>query len=266
MVTTARADRFQWIVGSLADYCGQTHADRELVIVLDDPAPSDRRRLEEHVAGLDRSDIRTLARPSKLTLGALRNLAMDAAGGEVICLWDDDDLHHARRIEVQLARLLETGAGAVLLSDCLHLFMNENRCYWVNWAQTRYRGLPGTLLARRDHGLRYPESGPFAQKGEDTNLLQRLVRTVPTHFLAAPPFLYVYRFHGANTFQHEHHAMLAARFCEGGARLQQHRAEISRCLQALDPGLSRTAVVDRRGVAFHLAGSGVPPTGTVAAS
>ena len=252
MVTAARADCFRWTVASLANYCRQTHPRRELVIVLDTPTPPDRERIEEHVGNLGRADIRIVAPPQRATLGALRNLSMDSAGGEFICLWDDDDLHHPRRIEVQLAHLRQTGAGAVFLSDCLHLFMNERRCYWVNWAQTRWRGLPGTLLARRGHGLRYPESGPLATKGEDTDLMHRLVQVVSTRFLTAPPFLYVYRYHGANTFRHEHHAMLAQRFCEGGARLRGQEAELSRCLRELEVGLEETVFVDRQGIAFHV--------------
>jgi hypothetical protein len=259
MVTAARADRFRWIVASIASYLQQIHVPRELVIVLDQPAPPDARRIEAHVGSLHRSDIRIVSPPGKQTLGALRNLAMDSALGDLICNWDDDDLHHPRRIEVQLAHLHQTGAGAVCLSDCLHLFMNEGRCYWVNWALTRSRGLPGTLLARRNHGLRYPESGRFADRGEDSHLLHHLAEIVPTRFLAAPPFLYVYRFHGTNTFHREHHARLAARFCEGGARLQSQRAELTRCLQAFDLGLDETEVVDGQGVAFRVGSGDGPP-------
>jgi glycosyltransferase involved in cell wall biosynthesis len=259
MVTAARADRFRWIVASIAGYCRQTHARRELVIVLDEPALGDRQRLEEHVGRLGRSDIRLYPAPRKSPLGALRNLAIDSAAGEVICVWDDDDLHHPLRIERQVGHLLETGGAAVCLADCLHLFMNSGRCYWVNWARTRCRGLPGTLLAHRDPGLRYPESGPFAQKGEDTDLLLRLIEGGSAHFLAAPPFLYVYRFHGTNTFHHERHATLARQFSEEGAHLQNHRAPISACLQALDVGLEETRVVDRQGMAFRVPRLPPPP-------
>jgi hypothetical protein len=51
MVTAARADRFPWIVASLVDYSKQTYTPKEMVIVLDDPAPADRQRLEVHLAG-----------------------------------------------------------------------------------------------------------------------------------------------------------------------------------------------------------------------
>jgi glycosyltransferase involved in cell wall biosynthesis len=252
MVTAAGPERAPWLAVALAGYCRQSHPRTEMVIVLDRPAPADRARVEQQVAGLGRPDIRVLCPPGKRSLGALRNLSVDAARGELICLWDDDDIHHPRRIERQLAHLRQTGADAVLLADCLHLFMQQATCFWVNWQRTDFGGLPGTLLARRDHGLRYPESGRFARTGEDTDLLLRLAATCRMAYLAAPPFLYIYRFHGANTWQLDHHTMLAEGFCEPRERLVEHQAALLGSLQELDPGLPGLMMSDQRGVAFGL--------------
>src|SRR4051794_22506421 len=252
MVTAARADRFPWIVASLGDYSKQTYAPREMVVVLDDPAPADRRRLEAHLVASGLQDVRVVLPERKLSLGALRNVSLDAALGEVICLWDDDDRHHPRRMEHQVNALLGAGAGALLLSDCLHAFMDDGHCYWVNWARTRFRGLPGTLVAWRNHGVRYPETGRFAQAGEDTDLLVRLARATPTVFLAAPPLLYVYRFHGCNTWQRDHHLMLARRFCEPRARLLRDRPAVCDLLGQVGLGLPATSVADAEGVVFRV--------------
>jgi hypothetical protein len=46
-----------------------------------------------------------------------------------------------------------------------HLFMQQGHCFWVNWQRTRYGGLPGTLLARRDLELGLPQLLMADQKG-----------------------------------------------------------------------------------------------------
>jgi glycosyltransferase involved in cell wall biosynthesis len=250
MVTGAGPERAPWFTVALQGYCRQSYPHTEMVIVLDQPATEDRARIERQVAELGRSDIRIICPPGKLPLGALRNLSMDAASGELVCLWDDDDVHHPHRVERQLAHLRATGADAVLLADCLHLFMQQGQCFWVNWQRTRYGGLPGTLLARRDHGLRYPEEGRYAKAGEDTDLLQRLATTSRIEYLKAPPFLYIYRFHGANTWQLDHHAMLAGRFCEPRERLLEHQPALLSSLRGLDLGVSQLLLADQKGLAY----------------
>ena len=252
MVTPAGPTRARWLTVALQNYCQQSYSHTELVIVLDQPAAEDRARIEGEVAALGRSDIRLICPPQKLPLGALRNLSMAAARGDLVCLWDDDDIHHPHRIEGQLRHLRATGADAVLLADCLHLFMEQGHCYWVNWQKTRYGGLPGTLLARRDHGLRYPEAGRYAQAGEDTDLLERLAAASRIEYLRAPPFpfLYIYRFHGTNTWQLEHHAMLAGRFCESRERLMEHQPGLLSSLAGLDLGVPQLLMADQKGLAY----------------
>jgi glycosyltransferase involved in cell wall biosynthesis len=250
MVTAARPERFSWFQASLDGYLRQTYSPREMVIVLDAAAPADRRRLESYLESVGRNDVRLVIPEGKACLGALRNRSLDAALGDVICLWDDDDLHHPQRIERQVALLQKSGAGAVLLADCLHLFMNDGFCYWVNWGRTRFRGLPGTLLARRDHGLRYPEEGRFSRAGEDTDFLERLATAMVTEYLAAPPLLYVYRFHGHNTWKREHHLMLARRFCEPQEKLLGMRSAVCELVGAVDFGLLEAKLAGSDGVAY----------------
>jgi glycosyltransferase involved in cell wall biosynthesis len=240
MVTRAAIDRFEWIRSSLADYCRQTHQPTELIVVLDAPQPDDRQRLELLLANLRRPDIRLVVPKAKLPLGALRNKGLDNARGNLFCVWDDDDAHHPRRIELQLEYMTATGAGAVLLSDCLHLFMNDGCCFWVDWGRSHLRGLPGTLLSRLDHSVRYAESGRYAQLGEDMDFLRRLTSVVPTESLRAPPFLYLYRFHGKNTWHLEQHQMVAIRFSAMKQRLLADRDMLAGSLESLG--------IDPRGV------------------
>jgi hypothetical protein len=259
MVTGGGAERYPWLTSAIGDYCRQSYSPTELVIVLDQGTGEERRRLEATVAAFRRPDIRLMPAPGKLSLGALRNVSMENASGPILCLWDDDDIHHPRRIELQMARLLGAGADAVLLSDCLHLFMAEGHCYWADWASTRSRGLPGSLLARR-HGFRYPESGPRAATGEDTDLLWRLRDMARVELLPAPPLLYVYRFHGANTWQRRHHALVASQLGRPREGLQRDRAALEASLAEMDLGIQEVTMVDADGPVFTVPSRGPAPT------
>jgi glycosyltransferase involved in cell wall biosynthesis len=253
MVTAARPERFALVERSIRDFCAQSHPHKELVIVCDGRA-EDRGRLQDHVAHLRRADIRPVFLEDQRPLGALRNVSLDHASGEVLCQWDDDDLQHPTRLERQLARLLEAGAGAVSLQHCLHIIESSGQCYWVNWGKTRYRGHTGTVMFLKAAGLRYPEAGPNARTGEDSVFWNRLVATVKTEVLDAPPYLYGYTFHGQNTFALDHHLMLAHRFCES-------RQVVLPRVQELWPGLLELGLDGNRVQLMDSQGPFFPPPG-----
>ncbi|WP_161494619.1 hypothetical protein [Caulobacter sp. B11] len=62
--------RFAFLQNAIGDYCRQTHAARELVIVLDPGADEARQAILDHVAGLGRDDIRIVRRSSRASLAA----------------------------------------------------------------------------------------------------------------------------------------------------------------------------------------------------
>jgi hypothetical protein len=74
-------------------YRNQTYMNRELVIVCAQPNSP----LSRYVATLGDPTIRYIESPP-LPLGQLRNVAVDAARGSLVCTWDDDDLCHSRRL------------------------------------------------------------------------------------------------------------------------------------------------------------------------
>jgi hypothetical protein len=65
------------------------------------------------------------------------------------------------------------------------------------------------MMARDDH-LRYPEEGPFATRGEDSVLLEALHDHGPVARLRDAGDLWLYTYHGGNTFPREHHDRMAA--------------------------------------------------------
>lgn len=233
---TVTLDRLVLLKEAIRCYRLQTWPERELVIVSNGSA----RYLDairRHLEALGDASIRLVALPEEpATLGALRNLAVEAASGDVVCQWDDDDLYHPRRLQLQLDHLQRHGAGACLMTDYLQFFHRERELFWVNWTNRtdnpRHHLLPGTLMMARDRRLRYPESGPDAVKGEDDALIDRMAaQQVSIAALREHGWLYVYGYHGGNTFSYEHHRRLATQSSSPLGFLRERRPALLEALR-----------------------------------
>jgi glycosyltransferase involved in cell wall biosynthesis len=237
---TVTTDRLLMLKQAIACYCAQTYSPRELVVIAAG-TPRYQAAIEDHVRLLARDDIRVVrVHEPTPPLGRLRNLSVAHARGELVCQWDDDDLYHPERVRTQVAALLQAGADCCFLSEHLHLFPRDRALYWIDW--TRDAGLarelqmvPSTLVARRSHALRYPETGPESRLGED-NVVRAAVWS--RGGVTLPPghgVLYVYRFHGRNVTSGEHHQRIRA----WGAI---ERDALTRQRPALDRALARFAL------------------------
>lgn len=256
MVTMPVPHRLPYFRQSVADYCRQTHANRELVIVPDQGDPAARAGLVAHVASLARDDIRIVDVPGKLTLGALRNASIANARGEFLCQWDDDDRFHPDRLATQLAILRAQGREALCLEDALHYSPATRTLRHLSFRMTRERVFPGSLIVRRDAAPRYPEEGPTALRGEDTAGLLQLFDRGVMGIVAGMPHLYVYVSHGANTSSDDHHRMIADRLSTSCALLRRREAALREGLAAYDFGPGEVTVRGYNGVAFVLSEPG----------
>jgi hypothetical protein len=254
MVTQASERRLAYGRRAIAAYCAQTHPRRELVIVLDQGPAEIRAALTAHVAGLSRDDIRFVEADAELPLGGLRNLSRASARGQVHCQWDDDDLHHPERVARQLAALVQSGAEAVCLEQVMQFFPANRALYCTNWRATEARVFPGSLMCLADSPARYPETGPAARIGEDTDLCVQLQRRDGLRALGEAPHLYVYVSHGANTWGDDHHAMLAQRLGLSQGLLRRHEARLREGLAPFDFGPGPVDLQGPNGVAFSLGG------------
>lgn len=105
--------RPEFAITAVEQWAMQTYRNRELVIVDDADAPSFPREVP---LGEGISYHRL---PTRLTVGAKRNVACSRSRGEIICHWDDDDWSAPERIADQVTRLLETGAQVTGYRDML---------------------------------------------------------------------------------------------------------------------------------------------------
>jgi glycosyltransferase involved in cell wall biosynthesis len=205
----SRGNRFP---AELAIECfrSQTYPNRELVIV----SASKNGEVEALVASLGDPNIR-FVEADPMPLGDLRNISVAAARGALLCIWDDDDLYHPRRLEVQVTELLNAGASAHFLSG-VYLWWPARRIL-VPLADNP---IEATMIARREVVPRYASAGVR----EDTPLLSDL-KGRGTISVTNQPELYCYVVHGQNTSDPAHFEFLL-----GGAQnaVADYDSEITR--------------------------------------
>lgn len=252
MVTLPVPERLAPMTRAIQAYLDQTHPDRELVVVIDQGSARDRAAAASAVATFAREDIIAFLPDAPMTLGALRNLSVSRASGDAICQWDDDDLHHPRRIAEQLAAPARGDCAATLLQDVMLYDAAERALYWTNWTATPATVHPGTLLCLSACMPRYPETGPIAERGEDLALLQSLQASQDVRALADTPHLYVYVAHGANVSPPDHLAMLKRELSISRGLLLRREPVLRDGLAAFDFGPDAVSVKGSNGRAFSL--------------
>ena len=129
-----------------------------------------------------------------LTLGVLRNFALDHVLGDYICQWDDDDLYDPVRLALQWQSLSLTDAQAFVLAR-----------WMIWWPQLQKllisscRDWEGSLLCERSLMPRYPD----VMQGEDSVVLEQLRQSICLVRIDMPR-LCEYVALGANAFQPDH--------------------------------------------------------------
>lgn len=201
-------DRLPLAKRAIRCFADQTWSNRELVIVTDGE-PRYREALERFVSASNIENVRFVVSGERRCLGALRNLSLAQSRGEIICQWDDDDASHPNRLRMQAGHMLEGGDRASFLGDHLQWISDERSLGWIDWSLGGQRGpdalFPGSLMMFRDARFLYPEDGPHATQGEDSVFMNRVFDEVSVAALRGAGHLYLYEYHGRNTFGREHH-------------------------------------------------------------
>jgi len=132
-----------------------------------------------------------------LTLGQLRNLGIKQCNGELICCWDDDDWYHFRRLEVQFAVMKASKLKGCVLSKILIIDMQSKQVYC-----SHERLWEGSLMCYRSVFIEHAYAD--LQRGEDFELVSNLQSKNLLYVINTVPNLYVYNYHGANTWNMGH--------------------------------------------------------------
>jgi glycosyltransferase involved in cell wall biosynthesis len=243
-LTVTRAARLPLLARAVSDYAHQTHGPRQLVIVHDE-GPALTSVIGELVAHSGAPNVTIRAEPAGQTLGALRNASVDAADGELVCQWDDDDRYHPERLAVQAAALQAASADFAFLTDQLHLFTRARRMTWDTWRHEPHPldFIQGTLLGRRTALPRYPGLA----RGEDTSLCRQIAAAgARIARIDDAGWCYVYVCHGDNVWSDAHHWAIAQAKALGPARLLARTGILAQRLPEYAPAVGN-AVVDAGG-------------------
>jgi glycosyltransferase involved in cell wall biosynthesis len=220
---------------AIGDFVRQSDDDRELVIV---HASGD----DTHRALLALADahpgapIRVVAQARGVSLGRLRNAAVDAAAGRFVCQWDDDDRYHPLRLSLQRRALAEGEAEFCFLVDQLHAFPAEGSLFWDDWDREAY---PLNLVQPSLFGLRaamprYADLG----RGEDTALVFEILRAGRRIArLREHGWCYVYVYHGDNVWDEGRHQAISRAKHFTAARLLRLEKTLRARLAEYDPPL-----------------------------
>lgn len=158
-------DRRRFVPLAVHYFLRQEYPHRELIVlddgadVVDDLIPDDPR-------------VRYLRLDRRLSIGAKRNRAVAEARGELVAHWDDDDWNGPERLQVQVERLLASGADLCGLDRPLFYDADARRAWQYRYAGRRPWAAGGTWLYRR----KLWEERPFdaVDDGEDTRFVWRL--------------------------------------------------------------------------------------------
>lgn len=202
MVTGKHDERRPLAYASLESFRQQTYEDKGLLIV-----NTGRPLLSPAV--FDKGILEVIADP-KLSLGELRNLALDSIGTKWVCQWDDDDWHHPKYLDHMMANGKE-GHATLLVRQIRYSLATRSA-----FVLQRDTGIEGT-------GLFWKNSGRYRALG----------RAEDTHFLADnyagkiivmdnPAELYIRFAHGHNTWD-SGHIMLGLDGVRDEVRLLPHQ-------------------------------------------
>lgn len=101
-VTFNRYDRLRTAIDA---FLKQTYEPKELVIVDDstNPMPID----VERVLAANKKSVKYVRLAKRRTIGYKRNKAISSSTGDVVSIWDDDDIHFPSRLDVQVGTLVQ---------------------------------------------------------------------------------------------------------------------------------------------------------------
>lgn len=189
------ADRPALCRRAIRCYNRQTYPNRELVVVEDsttDLAPV----LADVPAG---ELVHRHVNPDRdLSLGALRNLSLEAARGDLLTQWDDDDWYHRERVAHQVAALHD-GYDACCLHGAL-MHVASPRMMQHPYIGYLPDGVPGTIMHRRNASIRYPELA----RAEDSVFLKAWPETRRVQLPREASHLFIRCYHGDNTWEKTH--------------------------------------------------------------
>lgn len=134
----------------------------------------------------------------KRSLGELRNISIENSNGDYFCQWDADDWHHNQRLEIQMGYILSMHKPVCMLTYWIIFDTLTKKAYL-----SRKRLWEGSILCKKSVMAKENVAYPYMAKKEDFYFVEKLLNSnviYPVHL----PHLYIYVYHGDNTWDYNH--------------------------------------------------------------
>lgn len=199
---------------ALRCFLEQDYPNKELIVIDDG---------EDRVSDLTENlpSVRYFALPSRLSIGAKRNLACAKSRGEIIAHWDDDDWYAPNRLRHQAMPILAGKAEITGLESAFVMELPSGE-FWTIKTELHRQMFAGdvhggTLVYHKRlllQGIRYPE----INLAEDAWLLNHAIERGKRLMRLGNPGVFVYIRHGLNAW----HEFAPGRFLNpaGWVRIQ----------------------------------------------
>ena len=192
--------RVPWLRRSIECFMLQTYTNKELVVVYD----SDDISTKTFIKQLQNVPLVCVENSKHQKLGALRNMSVQAATGDFVMQWDDDDYYQNNRIECMLSHLSESSQLAVCTRWTVFDLKREKMYI------SAYYDFEGTMIASKDLVMKcpYPEDNVrftdgVNEWGEDTVAVNKM-KEITTICRVDLPESYLYTVHEKNTCSDSH--------------------------------------------------------------
>lgn len=190
-------NRPELLKNAIGCFESQNYLNKELVISYPKKDTLTKRVIE----GLQNSglNILTIEREDTESLGNARNQAIIKSKGEYVCIWDDDDWYHSSRLSFQFNSMQEKGQGyqASILTRIL-LYDTTSKQVYLSFPYP----WEGTILCRKVILLQNQYKN--SNIAEDSHVVRFLSSRNLLFKIEHVPFLYVYIYHGNNTWNYKH--------------------------------------------------------------
>ncbi|WP_367867997.1 glycosyltransferase family 2 protein [Pedobacter sp. WC2423] len=183
---------------AIACFATQNYPNKELVISY----PKNdllSKQVVENIRKDETLKIMLVERPADESLGNARNHLIAKCLGDYVCIWDDDDWYHPSRITYQFNSMQIVGQRyeASVLSRIFLYDATTKKVYYsfpYTW--------DGTILCRKEMLLQNQYAN--ANRAEDTHVITFLSGRKLLYRIEDAPFLYIYIYHGTNTWDYKH--------------------------------------------------------------
>lgn len=142
--------RWRALQSAILDFGKQTYENAELIIVVNSPSYAN--IIASFLGTRKVKRVRVFQRNIRHQLEGLVQ-AMCIASGEVVALWDDDNINHPQRLHEQMAvQTLLLVNGLTAFDQSLYLFIDSSELFYVHLPNDgELPVVPSTLMGFREH-------------------------------------------------------------------------------------------------------------------